>query len=141
MAQDAIGVRGMKALTISQPWAEEIASGRKWVENRAWPPPAYPIDLAIHAGTGTHYLTRAEVRAQGLPTGAVVAVCRLVAAVNIHTRYGYDGLAAAGIDRADFNLHEHTEGPWCWVLKDIRRLPEPVPAKGRLGLWDWDPPT
>jgi hypothetical protein len=24
---------------------------------------------------------------------------------------------------------------WHWVLSDVRRLPKPVPAKGRLGLW------
>lgn len=26
----------MKALTVSQPFAELIASGQKWVENRRW---------------------------------------------------------------------------------------------------------
>ena len=32
--------------------------------------------------------------------------------------------------------HEHTEGPWCWVLVDMRRLDDPVPALGSRGLWD-----
>jgi hypothetical protein len=34
--------------------------------------------------------------------------------------------------------HPHTEGPWCWVLRDVRKLDEPVPCSGKQGLWDWD---
>ena len=30
--------------------------------------------------------------------------------------------------------HEHTSGPWCWVLADVRRLREPLTFKGGLGL-------
>jgi activating signal cointegrator 1 len=38
--------------------------------------------------------------------------------------------------------HEHefgdyTPGRWAWVLADIERLKEPVPAHGALGLWEW----
>jgi hypothetical protein len=25
-------------------------------------------------------------------------------------------------------------------LSNIRRLPEPIPAKGQQGLWNWEPP-
>lgn len=27
-------------------------------------------------------------------------------------------------------------GSWAWRLKRVRRLPEPIPARGRLGLWN-----
>jgi hypothetical protein len=27
---------------------------------------------------------------------------------------------------------------WHWVFADPHRLPFPVPAKGRLGLWEWE---
>jgi hypothetical protein len=29
----------------------------------------------------------------------------------------------------------HITGPWCWVLLRPRRLPNPIPMRGRLGLW------
>ena len=32
----------------------------------------------------------------------------------------------------DFNV-----GRWLWFLDDIEKLPEPIPAKGRQGLWNW----
>jgi hypothetical protein len=25
--------------------------------------------------------------------------------------------------------------PWCWILRDPRALPAPIPCKGKLGLW------
>jgi hypothetical protein len=32
-------------------------------------------------------------------------------------------------------------GRWAWRLADVRRLGEPVPARGALGLWEWVPPA
>jgi hypothetical protein len=31
---------------------------------------------------------------------------------------------------------EHANGPWCWLLRNVQRLPEPVPMRGAQGLWD-----
>uniref|UniRef100_A0A6H1ZM20 Uncharacterized protein n=1 Tax=viral metagenome TaxID=1070528 RepID=A0A6H1ZM20_9ZZZZ len=45
-----------------------------------------------------------------------------------------------GISVEEFLAHEHTEGLWCWVLKDVRKLPEPVPCRGAQGLWEWSEP-
>ncbi len=32
----------------------------------------------------------------------------------------------------------YEEGRWGFMLTDIKPLPEPIPAKGALGLWEWD---
>ncbi|OAN53857.1 hypothetical protein A6A04_13270 [Paramagnetospirillum marisnigri] len=32
---------------------------------------------------------------------------------------------------------DYSVGRWCWLLKDVQRLPEPVPAKGKQGWWEW----
>ena len=34
---------------------------------------------------------------------------------------------------------DFTPGRFAWLLTDIEPLPEPVPAKGRQGLWEWTP--
>lgn len=128
----------MKALTISQPFATMIASGEKWVENRRWAT-GYRGDLAIHAGKGTQYLDREEL--ERYPTGQVIAIVDLVACVHRHAIEVDDPLACdhllmAGISPAEFLAHEHTEGPWCWVLRNVRRLKCGVPARGSQGLWE-----
>lgn len=29
-------------------------------------------------------------------------------------------------------------GPYCWWLEEMRLLDEPIPARGRQGLWWWE---
>lgn len=127
---------GFAALTISQPYASLIASGEKWIENRTWPT-AYRGTLAIHAGAGTQYLTRAQLR--GYPQG-VLAMCHLAACFRLDDldRLG-DKLATVGLTIAQVRSHPHAEGPWCWLLRDVRRLRVPHPCQGTLGVWRWTP--
>lgn len=124
----------MKALTISQPFASLIASGEKWIENRSWAT-NYRGWLAIHAGKGTQYLTPAELRAY--PAGRIIAVAKLSACVRLNRSLGATDLAIPGSSRtvAQAVSHAHCEGPWCWILDDVRRV-EHVPWRGSQGLWD-----
>lgn len=125
----------MKCLTISQPFASLIASGEKWVENRTWET-LYRGPIGIHAGKGTQYLTRPELRKY--PTGCIVAIARLA---NVKRPDQYDMSEAHvpihGTTRtvAEFLQHEHTEGPFCWILEDVRKLSEPIYWPGAQGLW------
>jgi activating signal cointegrator 1 len=32
---------------------------------------------------------------------------------------------------------DYSEGRYAWLLEDVERLPVPIPAKGALGLWEW----
>ena len=29
------------------------------------------------------------------------------------------------------------EGPWCWLLREVRPLATPVECRGRQMLWEW----
>lgn len=130
----------MKALTTSQPFASLIASGEKWVENRRWET-TYRGPLAIHAGKGTQYLTRDQLR--HYPTGCVVAVARLLACLRLEgMRHVSPRCAIQGgpLTIGDVLDHPYTEGPWCWVLTDVRRYRHPIPCAGAQGLWDWVEP-
>jgi hypothetical protein len=126
----------MKALTIGQPYASLIADGEKWVENRTWKT-NYRGPIAIHAGKGTQYLSHAKCAEQGLPIGAIVATAELVACVE------WDK-AKSNRDRGDLppNIglstllnHEHTEGPWLWVLDRVWKLAVPILETGKQGIW------
>lgn len=133
----------MKAVTISQPYASLIASGSKWIENRTWPT-RYRGEIAIHAGKGLQYLDRDELT--NYPSGCVIAIGNLVACVPI------DEIEAKGNDdykQCDYipgtrNItwgkalqHEHSEGPWCWILEDLRAV-DHVPVRGAQGLWEYE---
>jgi len=38
---------------------------------------------------------------------------------------------------ADVLAHDHTEGPYCWLLNRVEKLDRPIPCNGALGLWDF----
>lgn len=132
----------MKALTISQPFASLIASGEKWIENRSWET-RFRGWLAIHAGKGTQYLTRKEL--VEYPHGCVVAFARLVDCfwfndINRRCQRG-SGSENAFLTRRTWNdikSHKHCEGPWCWILSDIRKLTEPIAVNGAQCLWEFE---
>jgi len=127
----------MKALTISQPFASMIARGEKWVENRRWGT-KYRGLLAIHAGKGQQYLDARELL--NYPTGAVIAIATLVSCININTRRRWDRAfeLAPGVTVDDVLNHEHTEGPWCWVLQHVKPFALPAMCRGKQGLWEWN---
>lgn len=129
----------MKALTISQPFASLIASGAKWVENRTWPT-THRGPLAIHAGRRSQYLGRADLARY--PTGVVIATCELVGCVELAAVADICPTVChcSGRTLGEIMAHEHTEGPWCWILADVRPV-LPVETRGRLGLWDYEGPT
>lgn len=137
----------LRALTVRQPWAWAIAKGFKDVENRSWTT-TYRGPMVIHAAKAwddrnidalREVVGRA--REQGVPlptkladdlpysgTSHVIAVVDLVEICTV-------GLGDVGCpSRCDC-------GPWAirgeahWRLANARLLTQPVPMKGRLGLF------
>lgn len=117
----------MKALTILQPWAELIATGQKRIENRVWST-SYRGLLAIHAGKSRSRLGDYEPLPERMEFGAIIAVANLVDCLSIDELR--DG-GAPGLED-----HEFAEGPWCWVLDNVRRLDKQIPYRGAQGLFE-----
>jgi activating signal cointegrator 1 len=127
----------LKALTICQPYAELIMRGQKRVENRTWPT-SYRGPLLIHAGKSKSWLSLDDVTlrdtAYDIPFhemefGAIIGVATLDLCVHIsltNAVKGYEWLRA----------HEHTNGPFCWVLSNVKRFDKPIPFRGRQQLFD-----
>jgi ASCH domain len=115
----------MKTLTIRQPWASLVISGIKTVENRSWNT-NYRGELIIHAGLGIDRDAPAFVVSIGaelpedLPAGTILGTVRLVDVVT------------------DSDSPWAEAGKFHWVLADPKPWTEPVPAKGKLKLWDCD---
>lgn len=79
-----------------------------------------------------------------LPFGGVVAVCDLadvrtmwpgITEYGAHDpRYGDRIWELTAQERA---FRDYTPGRYAWLLDDVQPLPEPIPAKGQPGLWEW----
>ncbi|WP_410768088.1 ASCH domain-containing protein [Fontibacillus sp. BL9] len=148
----------MKAITIHQPWATLIALGEKRFETRSWAT-NYRGELAIHAGKKIDkkicqaepfrtILAKHGYHGDNLPTGAVVAVCRLKACCSVSRTPNDEASIECGsqnslnrypIEKQEMAFGDFTDGRFAWELRDVRQLPNPVPAKGRQGFWNWEP--
>ena len=142
-----------RALSIRQPWASAIAIGSKLIETRSWKT-NYRGKLLIHAGANTDYMPykkRAIPRRydrkqvgfnvrdaagiglyEELPLGALIAVCDLM-----DCKYASAELLGS-LSEQELSLGDFTEGRLCWLLGNVRKLPEPIPYKGALGLFKVD---
>ncbi|MFP4977082.1 ASCH domain-containing protein [Paenibacillus sp. CN-4] len=150
----------MKAITIIQPWASLIAQGDKRFETRGWRT-HYRGWLAIHAGKKRDKQAclrepfRSLLQAYGegggkLPSGAVVAVCRLTECYRVKKAPDeLNGLTVldSGRHRLVWEEEEpqllfgdYAEERYAWQLSDIQPLSSPIPASGKQGLWEWEEP-
>ena len=152
----------MKAITIYQPWASLIAIGAKKYETRGWAT-RYRGPITIHAGKkrppqlwefgypASEYFQKALENVD-MPLGAVIATAELV---NCHiirddgaaeenpnisiTRYiqrpHYSREYIQGNER---QFGDFTPGRYAWEFANVILLPEPIPAQGKQGLWNFE---
>lgn len=98
-----------------------------------------------------------------LPQGCVIATCSLVDAIRTDALRWHDGHEIVALldqwwafgsrvdemhTRSDSDLYvvherqrrfvDFSPGRYAWLLGDVLALPEPIQAKGRQGLWEWD---
>jgi len=144
----------VKALSFRQPLATLVALGAKRLDTRSWRT-SYRGPLAIHAAKR---MTKAESslcwqepfrttleaggykpgegstsNPFGLPLGAVIAVAVLIDIQPIP-------LENRPME-PEYSFGDYGPGRFAWILRDVYRLPDAVPARGRLGLWEWTPPN
>jgi hypothetical protein len=147
----------MKTLTLTQPWASLVAAGMKKWETRSWST-KYRGPLAIHAAKGyprdarqfafqlffhslkdgsgfdpkhpllSRGFAEALIASEHLPRGVVLCTCMLIDCIPTDN--------AAPTNQEEY-LGDYGPGRFAWRLDNVQRLPDHVPARGRLGLWEW----
>lgn len=155
----------MKALSLTQPWATLVAIGAKKIETRSWST-AYRGTLAIHAAKSFPRSARDMLALQEpfrsaflaggyrigplrnpnwIPLGCIVATCSLLGCYRIPDD---ERLFDLGPNRTpefarlpprepELSFGDYSPGRFAWILADVQRLDEPIPARGALGLWEW----
>ena len=141
---------------MTQPWATLVAVGENSIETRSWGT-RYRGPLVIHSAKGFPREARELWRRQpyrkvlaqngyrdasDLPLGAVIAVADLEDVIKFSRTSLKDARTRAA--RGELPPHEadfgdFSAGRYGWVLKNVRRLKEPIPARGMLGLWEVPP--
>lgn len=141
----------MKAITVWQPWAGALAAGIKENETRSWPT-KYRGPIAIHAAakpiqhTWTDLYSTEAAREvisrrlglpeifdgpQTFPMGCILATAELVDCIKITPEF------IATLTPDELALGDYTLGRYAWKMANVERLPDPVQASGKQGLWNW----
>lgn len=142
----------MRCISLWQPWASLWCSGRKVHETRHWPT-SHRGWLAVHAAKKNVCsaieknaavaedgdvdafldLLRDEYGAHwapDLPRGAIIGVVNIVDCVST------EKVIWAPAEFDDRLCGDFSEGRFAWRRSEFRLLPEPIPYKGRQGMFD-----
>ena len=117
----------IKVLSIRQPYAEWIISGKKTIELRTWNT-KFRGKFYIHA-SGKH---------KTLPTGVIIGYADLIDVKEYKNKE--DFLKDKNKHCSDTRLlPEFAKRPFKYgfILKNAKRI-KPIPAKGKLGFWNYE---
>ena len=126
----------MKCLSICQPFADLVASGRKTIELRSWNT-GFRGEFLIHAP--------AKVRmqdAQRLGIARITATGAVIGKAEMYDIRQYENDEEL---RRDYGRHLYgraydRRAKYGFMLRNARRLAAPVPCKGRLGFYEVNAP-
>jgi hypothetical protein len=140
---------GLKALTLTQPWASLMALRAKRIETRSWYT-GYRGELVIHAAKGFPKWAKEAceepefaralggLKAAQLPLSVGVCVVRVVACIRTENILRGEPFVRDGsfsVDELAFG--DYSPGRWGWITEFVRPLANIGPVRGELGLWSW----
>jgi hypothetical protein len=156
-----------KAITLYQPWASLWAVQAKLYETRTWQTRyrgpiaihaglnfinSFPEEFGERAHAALKVALPGFTFMHKLPRGAVIATAELVECWECSTKTACGNIrlrreASRSIYLGDvielpcgsneIHFGDFRLGRYAWELANVKLLPEPIPARGRQGLWEW----
>ena len=129
----------MKVLSIKEPYATLIKENKKLIETRSWKT-KYRGELYIHASKSK--LTKKEKNnleimqlIEGIPLnyGNIICKCQLVDCIYMTKDY----IENMKKNHQEYICGEYKEGRYAWILENIKPLKKPIPAQGKLNIWEY----
>ena len=119
----------MKALSLKQPFAELVVSGRKTVELRKWNT-KFRGEFLIHTPKIHDRASLVKFGFNDLPLGFIIGKANLVEVKHYKNEEEHN---------QDKNLHlaDSSWGKYGFIIKNARRI-NPIPAQGKLNFWEFN---
>lgn len=130
----------MKVLSLIEPWATLIKEGKKVIETRNWKT-SYRGILYIHASSkkikknDTHTIELLKL-IPNIPMGYgnIICKCKLVDCIYMDK----DFINQIKRNKVEYICGDYGLGRYAWILEDVKPLDIPIPAKGRLNIWNFE---
>jgi len=119
----------MKALSLKQPYAELIVSGKKTIEIRKWNT-NFRGKFLIHASMKRDDEAMKKYGFNDLPRGFIVGEATLVDVKKYDNDSDFDKDGDKHFASSDY-------GNYGFILKDAKRITK-IPAKGKLNFWNFE---
>jgi hypothetical protein len=123
--------------------------GEKHFETRSWAT-KYRGQLGIHSSKKMNkriceqepfktVLAKHGYTAASLPLGAILGKAHLIYCLEVTGDVESVALLENGelVEGNEYAFGSYNEGRYAWEMTDIEQI-EPIPAKGQLGLWNYD---
>ena len=131
----------MRVLSLQEPWARLVKEEVKQIETRSWKT-NYRGELYIHASKKV--LTKKEHNVYAVQLallkepitnyGCIIARCTLEDCILMTEEF----ISEIKNNKSEYLCGEYQVGRYAWILKDIKPLKKPIPAKGSLGIWNYN---
>ena len=126
----------MKVLSVKEPFATLIKDGVKIYETRSWRT-NYRGEIYIHASLSLSKSERVESANKYLKSeikpGFILCKCELVDCIPMTDEF----IKYINEETSEYDYGLYSEGRYAWKLKVLEVLDEPIPAKGKLGIWNY----
>ena len=126
----------MKVLSIKEPFATLIKDGVKIYETRSWKT-NYRGEIYIHASLSLSKSERVESANKYLKSeikpGFILCKCELVDCIPMTDEF----IKYINKETSEYDYGLYSEGRYAWKLKVLEVFDEPIPAKGKLGIWNY----
>lgn len=155
----------VKVISLLQPWASLAAAGHKKIETRSWNT-KYRGEIYIHASAGWSRLQNElscsdpfynkllelgfiggkAAHKCGLPLGAIIGKANLVDTIesDIVNHPKTSGISIKfnhwQFTEQELAFGDYSPGRYGWLLSDPVLFEKPIPAKGKLGIWEFEMP-
>ena len=125
----------VKVLTIKEPWATLIIEGYKCYEFRSWKT-NYRGKILIHAGLNLEkdMLERFKDYPIQCSKGMIIGEATLVDCILVDEELNQKLIE---MDPIFYGRSNHVEN-YAWKLEEVEVFEEPIEAKGKLSLWEFD---
>lgn len=139
---------GLKALTLTQPWASLVALREKTIETRSWPT-SYRGELVIHSAKGfpgdakelcqkPHFSEALHgLTAKELPLSRGLCVVRVLACIPTNEMYKVRAVLGHQPTLNEMRFGNYGPGRFAWVLQYVRPIEDGEPVRGFQRLWTW----
>ena len=131
----------MKVLSLIEPYATLIKNGVKTIETRSWKT-NYRGKLYIHASATKipkEYEKNKELMSlvdiNNLNYGNIICSCELVDCIKMTDEFIND---IKSNRKNEYITGIYENGRYAWILENIEQLDEPIKAKGKLNIWDFN---